>query len=876
MKLFVVFGALLLPFAHPLMGSDFEEAAAAFERGDLRAAEVAVRSVLAKQPDDARALTLLGAVLDSEQKYQDAERAYRRALALAPNSLTLLNNYANHQMAVGDLNGARTSYLKVLAGDPTRANANLQLASISVRQKKAPEALRYLQHLTPADRSLPEVGLLEMQALFLARRRDEAQAILERLNSRSDPRLSFSAGLGLASIGEYNEAEIQFSRALEAAPANFDVLYNLGLAAYHATHYERARDVLQSALAQHPNDVDTLYNLAGVYIQLNQRDKALSLLAEAARIDPSRPNVQLSIAQTSNDLGYVADALAAYDRYLNLVPNDSSAQRERAFMLAASGDIPGGIAGLKRYLERYPNDPKALYEIGIAEALSDPVAAARHLSEAIRLQPDFVPARLGRGTLNFMQGKPALALPDLEVAAAHAPNNSTILDRLGETYLALDRADDAVKALQQAAALSPRQPHILLHLGRALAKSGRSQEARDVLAQFRSLPPEEGAPAPGIVDYLALPPEELHARYSAEVRRQIQQNPNNPTLIVRSIRLAVEEHDLKAAEEQSSHLLSLQPPAPMAAEAAHVLEGSGAYESARKLLEYATPSLPASAVEAPVDLSLALLHTAGAQPALAALKAIPEAQRNADFYLAQAEALEAAHNYDGALSAFKDGIRAAPSRTEVYERAALFLARHNRPAEAVSLLEEADRNAQGTPEILLMKAAMLSAASRADGAEEVLKQIQARWPEWAPAYVTYGILLEGENRAALAKKQLETAISLGGGTAQAYAYLARATLDATPDRVDEAAKSIEKALALGPEDPFVQATAGRVYIAQRKYELAVQHLEQAVRLRPDYAAARFSLAQAYRELGRKEDAARESREFQRLRAAESATAADPK
>ena len=105
-------------------------------------------------------------------------------------------------------------------------------------------------------------------------------------------------------------------------------------------------------------------------------------------------------------------------------------------------------------------------------------------------------------------------------------------------------------------------------------------------------------------------------------------------------------------------------------------------------------------------------------------------------------------------------------------------------------------------------------------------------------------------------------------TAQAFVYLARATLDATPDRTEEAAQAVEKALALTPEDPLVQATAGRVYVAQHKYDLAVKHLEEAVRLRPDYVQARFTLAQAYRELGRKEDAARESREFQRLRAAE--------
>ncbi len=372
MKLFVLFGALLLPFSHALTADQLGDAVAAFEKSDFATAETAVRAALAKQPNSVQALTLFGAILDSEKKYAEAEDVYRRALRLSPASPSLLNNYANHQVTVGNLTGARASYLKVLAADPTHANANLQLASMAVQHKNGVEALTYLQHLSPENRALPQAQVLAMQAYFLAGHAADARADLDRLNSARDPALTFTAGLALASIGEYAEAENQFSRVLESAPTNFDVLYNLGLAAYHAQHFERARDAFAGALAQRPRDVDTLYNLAGVHIQLNERDKALSFLAEAANADPSRADVQLSIAQTSNDLGYVADALQAYDRYLKLIPTDTSAQRERGFMLAASGDIPGGIAVLKAYLQKHPNDPKALYEIGIAEALSDP------------------------------------------------------------------------------------------------------------------------------------------------------------------------------------------------------------------------------------------------------------------------------------------------------------------------------------------------------------------------------------------------------------------------------------------------------------------------------------------------------------------------
>ncbi len=75
--------------------------------------------------------------------------------------------------------------------------------------------------------------------------------------SGSDPRLSFTVGLTLAGLAQYKDAERFFFRALEMVPANFDILYNLGRAAYHARDLERAHDVLQTAFAQRPQDVDT-------------------------------------------------------------------------------------------------------------------------------------------------------------------------------------------------------------------------------------------------------------------------------------------------------------------------------------------------------------------------------------------------------------------------------------------------------------------------------------------------------------------------------------------------------------------------------------------------------------------------------------------
>ena len=58
---------------------------------------------------------------------------------------------------------------------------------------------------------------------------------------------------------------------------------------------------------------------------------------------------------------------------------------------------------------------------------------------------------------------------------------------------------------------------------------------------------------------------------------------------------------------------------------------------------------------------------------------------------------------------------------------------------------------------------------------------------------------------------------------------------------------------------------GRVLLAQRQFSESVHELETAKRLAPDSASIRYQLAESYRKLGRKEDAARETAAFNLLK-----------
>ncbi|MGA2354632.1 MAG: tetratricopeptide repeat protein [Terriglobales bacterium] len=876
----LLLAAALFLLSAPIFAGDhssvsFAAAADAFQKGDLVSAEATLTEILHAQPRDAKALGLLAVVLDTEKKYSEADSIYRRALALTPGSAPLLNNFGNHELATGDTIAARKTFLKVVALRPDHPNANLQLAAIAADQKNGSEALRYLERLRTSEPSPPQLNLLRMRALYLCGREEEANRLLLEFSSSAahDAQLTFSAGLALASVAKYQQAEDFFSRTLESEPGNFDVLYNLGLAAFHAGHRQRAHDVLQAALAEQPQNVDTLYNLAVVNIDLKRSADALPLLGQAAHLEPARRDVQLTLAQTLSALGYYADAVTAYESYLKLAPTDDTARREHAFMLAVSGRKDLGLPRLETFLYVHPRDATAHYEIAVVESADDPTDAAAQLEKALVLQPDFAPARFARGTLHCQKGEFAAALPDLEFAAAQYPDNALVLDRLGKIYIDLDRFADAERVLNKAVEISPKNATVLLHLSRAYMGAGHKDEARTALERFRALGPSHAdhVPPPGMADLLSLPPEELYAQYRAEVESRFKKEPDNPEVNVRYLQLLVDEGQTKEAADVALQLQSLHPPPLLAAEAAQALLRAAQYAEAKPLLQYAAASAPT--IEVQLDLAIALFHTDGVQSAMTQLERVPDKQRLGDYYLARAQVLDAEGKPDEALADLQHALGAAPTRADLYAEAAHFLIRTRRPAEAIRLLDQASRALPDNSEILLLQAALFAVGQRSGDAERILQQIENRWPEWPATYVTYGILLEGQKRSDEAKAQLETALALGATCPQVYFYLAKSTLSATPDRLDEAAKEIGEALASADSDPdpnpetraLIEALAGRIDYDKQDYKGALEHLHVAIRLRPQNLQARYTLAQTYRALGQPDDAAREAEQAQRLR-----------
>ena len=142
--------------------------------------------------------------------------------------------------------------------------------------------------------------------------------------------------------------------------------------------------------------------------------------------------------------------------------------------------------------------------------------------------------------------------------------------------------------------------------------------------------------------------------------------------------------------------------------------------------------------------------------------------------------------------------------------------------------------------------------------ESVLKA----YPENAEIHFRFGSYLLS-NASERGLDELKTAVRLDPNHVPALVGLTMEYL--TRGDYATASQYGERAVEIAPTDFAAHLMYGRALLEDHKLPEAITELEIAVKYAPDSPDAHFSLAAAYARTGRKDDAARERAEFQRLK-----------
>ena len=405
----------------------FSEALARFEAGtkadpDLLEVQVGVAKTLLslerfedatpmlrkldeKHPKRFEVAFWLGAVLEAVGKRDEAESAYRRAIAQGGADAQVVQAYTRLAMLLagkGQGDAGRQLLDEAARKLPNSPALFRALGELALQQGGYEEALG---HFAKA-RSLAPDDVGSLFLIGVTQRRQRAfEAALETFDKvaeidRDYPDLALERGLVFEAAGRGEDALKAYETALAKAPDDVDLKLRVGCGKAAAGRGADAEKLLREVLSERPASAESNHCLGrailakGVDVTL-----ALRYLERATDLDPHRAEYHLFVGLAALEAGRILQAQAALKRALELDQSLADAYWQRGVLRYRQGQVKDAVGDLERALELRPSRFEA--HAALADAYLDLQQEERALAEwgkAIQSDP-------GNALWRFRYGK---------------------------------------------------------------------------------------------------------------------------------------------------------------------------------------------------------------------------------------------------------------------------------------------------------------------------------------------------------------------------------------------------------------------------------------------------------------------------------------
>jgi len=407
------------------------------------------RAALARgRPGDADLRADLAMVYEGNELWDEGERAWADALALAPDRPLWRYHHAICKRQSGDAEGALVELRAVVEQDPDLPAARHRLGEMLLEaddvegaQAEFEASIRLVDFAPP-----PYVGLAEVMLRKGEHRR--AAELCEKAISL-DPtskHARYNLGLAYRGLGRMAEAEAELNKGLNATKQNLSDPLTARIAGYRTGYTVRlleagalerqgkAQDavpILEQLLGRYPDDVTVLNNLAAAYIETRRIDAAHALLIKAREIDPGEFATYINLAAAELVRGNIAAGLESAEKAVELAPKAGQAHFVRARAYLAHQRLGEAYTDLKESARLDATSGLTFALLGeVALRMGEQLEAIGHYETAARMMPDFLPPHGELAKLYFRMGERDKAIASYERARRLAPDNHA-LDVIG-------------------------------------------------------------------------------------------------------------------------------------------------------------------------------------------------------------------------------------------------------------------------------------------------------------------------------------------------------------------------------------------------------------------------------------------------------------
>ena len=369
-----------------------QRALASHQAGDLRAAEVRYKMLIAAQADHFDALHLLGVLAGQQERHDLAQRRIGEAIAVNARSEAALANRGAALATLSRFDDALASYAAALEIVPDHAASLYGRGNIFLATGRNDDALASYQAALSVDPDFVEALSNRGIALSrLGRHSDASTSHGAALAIRSDlPQPWNNRGRALLALGRSDDALACFETAMARDPEHVEACNNRGSAFLALGRGSDALASYEAALVLAPTHVEAWTNRANAQVELRRPDQALSSTARALAVAPKDPDALNNRGVALAKLGRFSQALDCYDAAVAIRPAHPETLTNRGSVLTRLKRRGEAVTGYEMALMICPNHVDALYNRGnvLAQLLRHEEAVASY-DRALAVDPGF-------------------------------------------------------------------------------------------------------------------------------------------------------------------------------------------------------------------------------------------------------------------------------------------------------------------------------------------------------------------------------------------------------------------------------------------------------------------------------------------------------
>lgn len=342
-------------------------------RGDLVTARAELSKALTTDPQNGGLYNLLGIVEIQRGKFDEAEAAFAKAVALDPHLLGAWLNLGRLYQSRLDvdpalLQKAIDAYRRALKLDPHSDEANYQLGTLLEWSGSFEESLANLGALSAPERR--KAGALALRCADLAAlgRTAEAQRAAHELIAAPDfSEKAVKFALPVLQAKKQDELTCTLIEALvHRQMASPETLSNLAAAYERLGQLAQARQTFDRVAREEPTQSRPLMDLARIAYKQHDRKGALGYLAHARDLDPRNPTIHFVFAIISLELKLPLEADSSMRKALELAPDRPDFNYAMGIVSLYGHDTSVAIPYFQKFIKLSDGDPRGRYGLGIA------------------------------------------------------------------------------------------------------------------------------------------------------------------------------------------------------------------------------------------------------------------------------------------------------------------------------------------------------------------------------------------------------------------------------------------------------------------------------------------------------------------------------